>query len=80
MLRGGGGSDQFVFWQGAGADRITDFDPTQDKIRFESGAASMGGLGVETQGADLVIRYLDNSITLDGMAGVLLTADHFIFG
>lgn len=64
ILTGGAGRDVFVFRPGEGDDRITDFNPEEDRIGVDA-AISRGNLSVTHQGDDLLIRFgSDGSVLL----------------
>jgi Ca2+-binding RTX toxin-like protein len=83
-LRGGPGADVFVFADGAGIDRITDFVPGVDRIDLSghSGAGSWAdvraGLGPGAGGAVIDLGRGD-LILLSGLAPGDLSADDFLF-
>ena len=86
-LSGGAGGDQFVFEDGFGNDKITDFDTSQtDEKIVLVGVSSITDFADLTKnhlsqpGSDAIITdALGNSITLLGVDMNTLTADGFIF-
>lgn len=54
---GGQGADEFRLSNGAGPDRIVDFETGRDKLVFRSGASSFDDLEISQRGDDLVIEY-----------------------
>ena len=58
-LTGGRGEDLFVFRQGEGTDRITDFKPGADRIEIRNGASEIDDLSMRQRGEDVVIRFGD---------------------
>ena len=87
LIRGGAGADRFVFEDGFGNDKITDFDTSQagEKIVLV-GVSSITDFADLTKnhlsqpGSDAIITdALGNSITLLGVDMNTLTADGFIF-
>ena len=81
ILTGGFGADQFVFNQGDGHDRITDFESGQDVIDFTSfdGGISFEDLSFVTTDTGTRIDYEDSSILLEDFAIDAITEDMFIF-
>lgn len=79
ILTGGSNRDTFVFAKGNGSDRITDFKPGMDRIKFQSGPDAMNDLRISETGDDTVIRYGSNRIVLDDISPDQLGADTFIF-
>lgn len=79
ILSGGAGTDSFVFRPGSGRDRITDFADGTDKIVFASGPDGMSDLQILDQGADAVIRFGSDQITLANVDHRLIDADDFSF-
>jgi Ca2+-binding RTX toxin-like protein len=86
-LSGGAGGDQFVFEDGFGNDKITDFDTSQagEKIVLVGVSsiidfADLTNNHLSQPGSDAIITdALGNSITLLGVDMNTLTADDFIF-
>ena len=83
-MTGGGGADTFLFWEGHGADTITDFNPSDDKIDltwFDNAITwtklqeAMTDNGTDTK-IDLS-AWGGGSITLKGVTSSQLTAAMF---
>lgn len=67
-LTGGEGRDVFVFRPGDGQDRITDFDPVEDRIGLDA-VLARGNATLHQQGEDLVlIFHSGDAITMEGIA------------
>ncbi|WP_207099626.1 calcium-binding protein [Paracoccus shandongensis] len=79
ILSSGTGIDSFVFRAGSGRDRITDFVDGTDKIVFAAGPHDMSDLRILDQGADTVIRFGSDQITLVNVDHRLLGQDDFTF-
>lgn len=80
ILTGGSGRDAFIFTVDGGDDIVTDFEPGQDILRFNSVSFGFSGLAFADAGADLVILRPDGDrITLAGHAGTVLEASDFLF-
>ncbi|KZM51804.1 hypothetical protein OA90_00345 [Labrenzia sp. OB1] len=79
ILSGGAGNDTFVFAEGAGIDRVTDFADGDDLIQIESGASSFADLVLETAGTDALVRFGSTVITLEGVLVSALDQDDFLF-
>ncbi|MBC6437304.1 MAG: hypothetical protein GDA52_04000 [Rhodobacteraceae bacterium] len=85
ILNGGAGADHFLFLESAsGADTITDFDATEDKIVLDAGAfadfAALSGK-ITASGDDVLITLSEgNTITVQGAdLKDINTADVFMF-
>ena len=80
-LTGGTGSDRFLFASSWGADSVTDFTRTQDKIVFQGvdGLTSFAALTISAAGADADIAFGGQHILLRGVAAQSLTASDFLF-
>ena len=79
LLTGGAAADRFVFQAGGGADRIADFQNGLDRIEIASGAERFADLRIVDRGADVVIRYGADSITLVNVDHLTIDAADFIF-
>jgi peroxidase len=88
-LRGGGGSDVFVFLDHEHHDTISDFNAAADQIQFQSSAAGDPGLQDAFSNADArvevsefqgsaIVHYADNTITLKGVEATTLRAANFL--
>lgn len=75
VLAGGAGSDEFRFARGDGADRLSDFDPAADRLRFQD--VDPGDVALLRMGADLAVDYGTGSVLLIGLGGAGLTVDDF---
>lgn len=84
-LSGGGANDIFVFANGFGADRITDFFlGSSEKINLSAVTAitswnDLSGNHLSTSGGNAVITAGGHTITLEGVNQNSLAADDFIF-
>ncbi|MQQ09584.1 calcium-binding protein [Epibacterium sp. SM1979] len=82
-LRGGLGADVFIFDNGNGRDRVLDFVQGQDllHLRFlgRKGAQRFEDLEMRHQGNDLIVDIGTGQIILDGLAGLSLEEDDFLF-
>ncbi|SDE59324.1 hypothetical protein [Ruegeria marina] len=69
-ISGGAGADTFVIATGGGADTITDFDPSEDRLDFSPlTAAEQAQITSYQQGADRVIALGDGTtVTLLGIS------------
>jgi len=65
-LEGGAGSDLFVFGNNDGADRITDFNPAQDRFHFE-GCHSADDISVASGGGRTFITYGETTVIVEGV-------------
>ncbi|MEZ5720297.1 MAG: hypothetical protein R3D59_00465 [Paracoccaceae bacterium] len=76
---GGTGADTFVYL-GTDFDHdvIADFETGIDRIQIKS-AAAFSELTITDSGADKVITWGDNSVTLEGLAGTEIAEADFIF-
>lgn len=79
ILTGGTDKDTFVFRNGDGHDRITDFQDGIDLIEFKSGAKGLGDLRITQSGADAVIAYGKDTITLQKFDHASLDVGDFLF-
>ena len=78
-LTGGIGDDLFRFAPGAGSDRITDFDPSSDRLLFEgslfANLAAVQAAATETNGNLHIQLSETDTLTLVGASPTDLTAD-----
>lgn len=65
MLVGGAGSDVFVFGENDGTDRVADFDPDNDTLRFEWD--DLEAMTVSVRDGNTVIAYGETRITLENV-------------
>ncbi|MCV0426531.1 MAG: hypothetical protein K5905_13765, partial [Roseibium sp.] len=79
ILTGGSGADTFVFRQGEGDDRVTDFTDGEDLIRIESGASAFADLVLEASGQDALVKFGGTTITLEGVQLTDLDQGDFLF-
>jgi Ca2+-binding RTX toxin-like protein len=81
VLTGGAGTDKFVFGDGSGHDRITDF--SRKEVIVIDGVAGVDGfsdLAIVNVGGNAVISWgTGDSITLDGVRANALSAADFSF-
>ncbi|QRF68045.1 beta strand repeat-containing protein [Ponticoccus alexandrii] len=73
-LTGNGGADTFVFAEGFGADVVLDFEDGVDRFDF-TGLSNPGTLSIADLGADAVITYGLDTITVLNAAGLVSLAD-----
>lgn len=78
-LTGGAGADIFVFAEGHGTDRITDFTPGEDRIRFEDVGFGVDDLVLAADGGGTRILSAAGEILLDGTAPDQIGAADFLF-
>ncbi|OYU38137.1 MAG: hypothetical protein CFE33_17740 [Pseudorhodobacter sp. PARRP1] len=76
-MTGGADGDSFVFQPGAGADRITDFDISQDvlnlrSLHFADAAAALAAFSQTAGGA--VFSHGGDTVLLSGIDAADLTA------
>lgn len=79
LLEGGGGADLFVFALRHGADRISDFTPGEDRIRFDIPGLDTDGLVIRDHAAGVRIATGEGTITLLDLTTDDLTPDDFLF-
>nr|WP_155197627.1 M10 family metallopeptidase C-terminal domain-containing protein [Roseibium hamelinense] len=73
---GGSGSDMFCIYNRGDAETITDFQSGFDTIAIRSEFAAFDNLTILASGADSVIKFGDNSISLLGVdAGIISQND-----
>lgn len=69
-LTGGAGADYFEFsHSGGGADRVTDFVVGEDHLFFY-GVPQPGAAAVSVQGSDLVVSWVNGTVTLAGLGSL----------
>ncbi len=78
LLNGGADADRFVFAAGDGHDRIADFQNGIDRIEIASGAERFGDLRITDAGANVVIGYGTDTITIENLDHRLIDASDFI--
>jgi Ca2+-binding RTX toxin-like protein len=66
ILSGGAGADLFQYSGNDGNDRITDFDPSQDRIQLD-GVTSVDEFSVSHEGGNTVINYAGSEIIVEGV-------------
>ena len=70
VLTGGTGADYFEFsHNGGGADRVTDFKVGEDHLFFY-GVPQPGTTAVRPSGNDLVVSWVNGTITLEGLGNL----------
>lgn len=80
-LSGGAGADTFFFYYNhTGSDRITDFNPAEDFVQFDTSAVSFQTLHMSQQGDDVVINLNRGAVTLLATDLSDLGPDNFLFG
>lgn len=80
-LTGGGGFDQFVFDDGWGKDKITDFDVDQDTLNFKAvqGVSDVADLTITTNVQGIRITDGSDVVILQGLSAGDITDLEFIF-
>ena len=77
LMAGGDAGDLFVFGDGSGDDRVTDFDPDRDRILVQPGvngtgiddAGDLAGrLAVDANGDVVIDLGGGNTVTLEGVS------------
>jgi len=79
-LWGGAGADTFYFGGNYGTDRIMDFEPNVDHIRFADAALSFAGLYMAQSGNNVIVATPTGQMIIVGMQLSDLDAGDFIFG
>ena len=78
----------FVYHGSGHSNRISDFDPTVDKVQFQAGSAEELVNVFEAQGATVsisdfgggaLVQFDGNSIKLAGVSASYLTSSDFLF-
>ena len=77
-LGGGAGADQFVFAAGDGIDTLLDYNVADDEIVFEGGIV-FGDLTISQSGADVIIAYGADQITIENATAGDFISDEFLF-
>ena len=78
-VTGGAGADTFVFLTHGEADVITDFQNGVDLLEIGTGVNSLAQVTVTDVGADTVLQFDGNSLTLKNFDHALISADDFSF-
>lgn len=78
-LIGGAGADQFVLESRGGVDRVTDFDPSHDRILVSTGAQAFSDLQITVRGEDIDIESGGAHLILLDIARSEVTSDLFLF-
>mgnify|MGYP005843988307 CR=1 FL=1 len=78
-LTGGPGADLFVFGPADGRDRVTDFEPGTDRLRFV-GLSDPAEIEVTGRGGEAVLVFGETVVTLEGIAPEAVSADWFALG
>jgi len=79
VLAGGPGADLFVFAPGGGDDRITDFQPGEDRIRLTGAGLGFDDLSITSAPGGAEVDYGSGTILLDGVDPAELSASDFLF-
>lgn len=81
-LHGGSGDDTFVFANGWGRDRITDFAVDKDRLDMTgvSGLTEFSQLVIKDTASGASVAYGADTVTFDGVAASQITAKSFLFG
>nr|WP_162916601.1 VWA domain-containing protein [Cohaesibacter haloalkalitolerans] len=78
-MTGGTGVDTFVFLTHGEADVIADFQNGVDLLEIGTGVNSLAQVTVTDVGADTVLQFDGNSLTLKNFDHALISADDFSF-
>lgn len=78
-LSGDAGGDVFVFEPWGGTDRITDFAPGEDRLRFLGTGLDWTQLQLSQAGADTLIEYGTGTVLLEGTLLGALDMQDFLF-
>ena len=79
-LTGGSDADIFLFKRAGSNDTVTDFEDGVDMLYVNlSGISDIGDVVQTDSGADLLLTMGATTVTLEGLAGTVLTADDFVF-
>ena len=79
-LTGGADADTFRFIRETGQDRITDFESGTDKIGLSRHIEPRDGISlIENDNGDAVIQWIQNQVTIEGVAKSVLKPDDFLF-
>ncbi len=70
----------FLFKRAGSNDTVTDFEDGVDMLYVNlSGISDIGDVVQTDSGADLLLTMGATTVTLEGLAGTVLTADDFVF-
>lgn len=75
----GPGEDTFVFATGSGADKVVDFDVSEDVVRIGRGASDYDDLTIRQKGGDAIVKFSDVTIRFEDIDATDLTIDVFDF-
>ena len=79
IFTGGAGIDTFFFLVAGESDRITDFENGIDKMTIGLGVTNFANITVTDAGADAVLTFGSNSVTLENFDHTLVSSDDFTF-
>jgi len=79
IFTGGTGADTFFFLGAGESDRITDFENGIDTMAIGLGVTSFAGITVTDSGADAILSFGTNTVTLENFDHALVSSDDFSF-
>ena len=79
IFTGGAGADTFFFLSAGESDRITDFENGIDKMTIGLGVNSFANITVTDAGADTILTFGSNTVTLENFDHTLVSSDDFSF-
>ncbi|TMV07240.1 hypothetical protein FGK63_14150 [Ruegeria sediminis] len=78
-LEGGSGRDVFVIAARQGKDRIVDFTPGEDLVKFVSTGLGFDALKMHQDGSTTRVEFGEDTLLLEGLLPQQLGADDFLF-
>lgn len=79
IFTGGTGADTFFFLSAGESDRITDFENGVDTMTIGLGVNSFDDITVTDSGADAILTFGTNTVTLENFDHALVSSDDFMF-
>jgi Ca2+-binding RTX toxin-like protein len=79
IFTGGSGADTFFFLSAGESDRITDFENGIDTMTIGLGVTSFANITVTDSGADAILTFGTNTVTLENFDHALVSSDDFTF-
>jgi len=79
IFTGGAGADTFFFLSAGESDRITDFENGIDTMTIGLGVTSFANITVTDAGADAILTFGTNTVTLENFDHALVSSDDFTF-
>jgi Ca2+-binding RTX toxin-like protein len=79
IFTGGTGADTFFFLSAGESDRITDFENGIDTMTIGLGVTSFANITVTDSGADAILTFGTNTVTLENFDHALVSSDDFTF-